>query len=148
MTATLFYPALIDEAAPGEFLVTFRDVPEAITGGATFAESYLLAIDALSVAIEGYLEEGRPAPAASQIQDGEVVIGLTPDVAARLAIGDLMQTDGVSGRALADRMGKDEKHVRRILSGHASLDQAVTALRALGAAPVLSVTQPRELEPA
>ncbi|MDY6924011.1 MAG: hypothetical protein SWI22_08645 [Pseudomonadota bacterium] len=59
-----------------------------------------------------------------------------------------MGSAGVSNRALAERMGKDEKHVRRILSGAASLDQAVTALRALGAAPTLTVTQPRELAPA
>lgn len=126
------YPARIDEAAPGEFIVTFRDVPEAITGAATYAEAYELAIDALSVAIEGYLDEERALPEASPPEPGEEVIIMTPAVVARVALAVTMQDQGVTRRALAERMGKDEKQVRRILSGEASLDQAVAAMRALG----------------
>lgn len=133
------YPALIEEAAPGEFIVTFRDVPEALTGGATLAEAANLAIDAVSVAIEGYLEAGETLPVASQAEAGEVGIPLDLRVAARLALQTEMTTIGLSQRALAERLGKDEKHVRRILSGEASLDQAVAAMRVLGLRPLMTV---------
>ncbi len=126
------YPARIDEAAPGEFVVTFRDVPEALTGAGTYTEALELAGDAISVAIEGYLEEGRALPQVSRTKRGEIEIYLTPTLVARVAIEVEMDRAGVSRRALADRMGKDEKHVRRILAGEASLEQAVKALRALG----------------
>ena len=38
--------------------------------------------------------------------------------------------------------------VQYVLDNFATVAEAVTALRALGAAPTLTVTQPRELEPA
>lgn len=141
--SSFMYPALISEEAPGEFLVTFRDVPEAITGGSTFAESYNLGVDALSVAIEGLLDEGSPVAAPSQIEVGEILVPLDPAIAGRVALQDLMRDQHVSGRALADRLGKDEKHVRRILSGKASLDATLDALRELGVRPALSIEEHR-----
>lgn len=133
------YPARITEEAPGEFLVTFRDIPEAITGGPTFEESYQLAADALDVAVEGLLLEIREVPAPSATEDGEVQVPLSPAVAARLVLASEMSRQHVSGRALAERMGKDEKNVRRILQGKATIDAALEALRALGVRPALVV---------
>lgn len=141
--SSFFYPALISEEAPGEFLVTFRDVPEAVTGGASFTESLLLAADALSVAIEGLLEEDRPIVAPSAALPNEFPVPLDPAIAGRLALSDLMRDQHVSGRALADRLGKDEKHVRRILAGKASLDATLDALRELGVRPALVIEEPR-----
>lgn len=126
------YPAQLDEAGPEDFIVTFRDVPEAITGASNVAEALQLAGDALSVAIGGYLDEGRVLPDATEQRSGDVMVPLSPGVVARVALEAEMERMGVSRRALAERMGKDEKHVRRILAGEASLDQAVSALRALG----------------
>lgn len=140
--STFAYAAQIEEAAPGEFLVTFRDVPEAITGGATLGESLVLAIDALDVAIEGILAEGRLAPSSSPAEAGEHVIELSPAIAARVALANVMASQSVSGRALAERMGKDEKNVRRILAGQGSLDATLQALAALGVRAGLSVGQP------
>ncbi|MFA4952088.1 hypothetical protein [Brevundimonas sp.] len=133
------YPARIVEEAPGEFLVTFRDIPEAITGGATFEESYQLAADALDVAVEGLLLDTRDVPSPSPAEDGEVLVPLSPAVAARLLLVMAMDRQHVSGRALAERLGKDEKNVRRILQGKATIDAALEALRALGIRPALSI---------
>jgi antitoxin HicB len=131
------YPARIVEEAPGEFLVTFRDIPEAITGGVTFSESCDSAADALDVAIEGLLLE------TSSPEDGEVLVPLSPAVAARLALSDEMKRQHVSGRALAERMGKDEKNIRRIMQGKSTFEAALQALRILGVRPSLSV-DPRQ----
>lgn len=133
------YPARIVEEAPGEFLVTFRDIPEAITGGATFEESYQLAADALDVAVEGLLLDTRDVPSPSPAEDGEVLVPLSPAVAARLALASEMDRQHVSGRALAERLGKDEKNIRRILQGKATIDAALEALRALGIRPALII---------
>lgn len=135
------YPALITEEAPGEFLVTFRDIPEAITGGATLEESYQLAADALDVAVEGLLLDVRAVPAPSAAEDGEIQVPLSPAVAARLVLASEMDRQHVSGRALAERMGKDEKNVRRILQGKATVDAALEALRVLGVRPALVIEE-------
>jgi len=141
--SNFYYPVLISEEAPGEFLATFRDIPEAITGGATAKETFILAVDALSVAIEGLLEDSREIAAPSQPQAGEILVPLDPAIAGRLALSDLMRSQHVSGRALAERLGRDEKHVRRILQGKASLDATLDALRELGVRPALSIEEPR-----
>lgn len=140
--ADLIYPALIEHAAPGEFCVTFRDIPEAVTGGATFAESFSLAIDALSVAVEGLLLGGRAIPRATPAQSGEVMVPLDPAIAARVLLDSEMTRLSLSGRALAERMGKDEKNIRRILSGEARIDQTLAALNELGVRPALSLPDP------
>lgn len=134
------YPALIQEEAPGEFIVIFRDIPEAITGAPTRAEALDEAIDALSVAIEGYLAEGRALPDASSAEAGEDVVSVTPALAARVALVETMAEKKVSGRALAERLMKDERHVRRILSGQSTIEQSVLALRALGVRATLTTS--------
>nr|WP_295237897.1 type II toxin-antitoxin system HicB family antitoxin [uncultured Brevundimonas sp.] len=126
------YPVRIEEPEPGEFIATFRDVPEAITGGATQAEALEQAADALTIALEGYLKVEAALPVASPAEAGEEVVFPTPALVARAALQSTMADQNLSGRALAQRLGKDEKHVRRILSGEATLDQVLKALRALG----------------
>lgn len=133
------YPAHIRSEGPDDWVVTFRDVPEAITGGASFAEAYGLAADALAVAAEIYLDAGNPVPEPSSPHAGEVLIGLAPHLAARQILIRVMAEADVSRRGLAERMGKDEKHVRRILSGSASFDQSMAALAVLGIRPTLEV---------
>lgn len=133
------YAVQITQEAPGEFLATFRDIPEAITGGATLMETFALAADALSVSVEGLLEDGQPVPSPSPVQEGEILVPLAPKIASRLALASLMRTQSVSGRALAERLGKDEKHVRRILSGKSTLDATIDALCVLGVRPALEI---------
>ena len=55
------YPAEITEAPDG-VTVTFPDVPEAITAGATREEALERAADALVSALSFHVEDGRPLP--------------------------------------------------------------------------------------
>lgn len=136
----LAYVALIRQDGPEDFLVTFPDVPEAITQGSSLEEAIANAGDALDVALEGYLEAGRAWPEpnypAGQLQDGCVQapeVPVTPAVAARLLLVQAMQDQGLTKVDVAARMQRDEKVVRRILKGQgASLEQTLAALRAVG----------------
>lgn len=60
----------------GGFVVKFRDVPEALTQGKDFAEAVEMAQDALRTAMEFYDEDGKPRPAPSEPQQGDVAINL------------------------------------------------------------------------
>jgi antitoxin HicB len=136
---SLTYPVAIEEAAPADFVATFPDIPEAVTGAATREDALALAADALAVAVEGYLELGRPVPAPSEREDLPSV-ALDPAVAARVALVQAMAREGLTKVALAARMHRDEKVVRRILAGkNVSLDLTLEALRALGVRPALAI---------
>jgi len=136
----LAYPAHIEEATPDCFVVSFPDIPEALTGADTRAEALALAADALAVAVDGLLEYARPVPPPSAPAMGDELVALDPQVAARVTLSRAMADQHVTKVALAKLMGKDEKVVRRILSGRgASFAQTLDALAALGVRPALAV---------
>ena len=66
MAHKLSYPAtLTTDPIDGGFVVTFRDLPEAITQGETMAEALTEAADALEEAIAGRIRRGDPIPEPS-----------------------------------------------------------------------------------
>lgn len=70
-----YFPATFQPCEEdGGFVVTFRDVPEAITQGNTFAEAIEYAEDALDVCKDFY--EDRPYPIPSAPHQGDVMIGV------------------------------------------------------------------------
>ena len=60
----------------GKILVTFRDIPEAITQGDNEAHAMEMAIDALVSSMDFYFEDQRPVPTPSDIQEGERYVEL------------------------------------------------------------------------
>lgn len=140
------YVALIRQDGPRDFIVTFPDVPEAMSQGDTLQEARANAHDALAAALETYLELGRAFPTASAIKDEHVAPSSTrwetavePKLAARACLVREMKEQGISNVGLARLMGRDEKAVRLILSGKgATLDKTLAALRAVGVRPALA----------
>jgi antitoxin HicB len=136
----LTYDAYIHEAAPGDWLVRFYDIPEAITQGGSLEEAIASASDGLEAALEGYLELGRAFPARADVRPDEarpgysvVEVAVPPALAARALLAEAMKSQHLTKVGLAQRMGRDEKVVRRIISGKgASLDLTLEALRAVG----------------
>ena len=134
------YVAVIQQDGPSDFLVTFPDVPEAVTQGDTLEEARTNAYDALAAALAGYLKRGRGFPAVAATVDHRPTADSTcwetavePKLAARARLASEMHAQGISNVGLAKRMGRDEKAVRLILSGRgASLDKTLEALRAVG----------------
>lgn len=57
-------------------MVTFRDIPEAITQGDTWAEAMEMAEDVLRSAMEFYSENKRPVPLPSAVKRGERLVVL------------------------------------------------------------------------
>ncbi|WP_137136725.1 type II toxin-antitoxin system HicB family antitoxin [Rhizobium sp. FKY42] len=129
---TYTYAATFEpNGTPGGFVVTFEDVPEAITEGSNMAEAKEMAADALGVALLTYLELGRPLPEAKA---SGIMITPDPDVAAKLAVIQTFTESGMTQAELARLMGKDAKEIRRILDfNHATKLQALTkALAVMG----------------
>ena len=128
------YPCKLTPDEEGGFVVTFPDVPEAITGGANRAEALAMAEDALAVALAGYVHERWDIPVPSRVGDGQEIVAVPPIVAAKLALYTAMRKQRITQGDLATRLGLSESTVRRLLDpDHRShISQVQKALRAVG----------------
>jgi antitoxin HicB len=115
-------------------LVTFRDVPEAITFGADKEEALLNAVDALETGLSFYVESRRPLPVASKLKRGERAVSPTALECAKLGLYQAMTEQGIKKAELARRLGWHMPQVDRLFDlRHASkLEQIEAAALALG----------------
>jgi antitoxin HicB len=126
----------------GKFiLVTFPDIPEAITQGDNRAHALEMAAEALEIAMDFYFEDRRPVPAPSKPKPGQAIVELPPSVAAKVLLLNEMLRQKVRPAELARRMGTTPQEVNRITNiRHATrIDRVDTALRALGKRLLLRV---------
>ena len=116
------------------YTVTFPDVYGANTGGWTREEALELAEDCLSVALGMCVRAREDIPEPSLPAEGQVLIVVSPIVAAKLALYTAMRDQGVTNVALANRLGLQENAVRRLVDpGHRShITSVEKALKALG----------------
>ena len=128
------YPVSLKFYKGGQVGAFFADVPEAITAGTDQAEALDRAQDALTVALSGYLDDGRPLPLPSKAKHGQVMVVLPPRAAIKLALHAAMCEQGVTQARFGELLGIDGRQVRRMLDlDHESkLSQLEAALAALG----------------
>jgi antitoxin HicB len=138
---TFAYRARFEPGDRRGVVVSFPDVPEAITQGRDEAEAYAQAEEALGLALLTYPARGLPLPKPRARAAGLVSITVEPVIAAKLALVDAVRQKGISQRAFARLIGKDEKEARRILDPkHATkLATLTAALRKLGQRLVIAV---------
>ena len=142
---TFVYRAKLEPGDRRGVVVTFPDVPEAITEGRNEAEAYAQAEEALGLALLTYPARGLPLPKPRARGAGLVSIAVEPGIAAKLALLEAIREKGISQRAFARLIGKDEKEARRILDPkHATkLATLTAALRKLGQRLVIAVEPDR-----
>jgi len=138
---TFVYGARFEPGEEGGIVVSFPDVPEAITQGEDETDAAKQAQEALGLALLTYPRRGRAVPDAKARARGLVRIAVAPEVAAKLAVLEAYATSGISKSELARRLRKDEKEVRRILDPrHATKLATLTeVLRELGQQLVIGV---------
>ncbi|WP_342669164.1 type II toxin-antitoxin system HicB family antitoxin [Curvibacter gracilis] len=130
----LKFPACFEESVHGGFVVTFRDIPEAITQGDTFAQAHAMAIDALTTAMDFYVEDRRPVPLPSTARSGEHLLALPPTIVAKVLLHNTCLESRTRPADLARAMGIKPQEVHRILDLHhaTQIDTLAVAFRALG----------------
>jgi antitoxin HicB len=134
------YFACFEPGEEGGVVVSFPDVPEAITQGDDENDAYAQAEEALGLALLTYPARGMPLP-QPKAWKALIHVAVEPGVAAKLAVIEAVRTAGISKSELARRIGKDEKAARRILDPkHATkLPTLAAALRSLGQRLVIGV---------
>ncbi len=118
----------------GTVLVTFADVPAAITFGADKGEALLNAVDALATGLSFYVEARKPLPPASKPKRGQRTVRPSALECAKLGVYQAMTDQGIKKAELARRLGWHMPQVDRLFDlRHASkMDQIEAAAAALG----------------
>ena len=116
------------------YVITFPDVPEAITGGWSWQETLEMAEDCLAVALSFYVDRNEDLPAPSPLADGQVLIAVPIIVAAKLTLYTAMREHGITDADLAAMLGLDNNAVQRLLNPYrfSHISQVERALKAVG----------------
>ena len=128
----LAYPAELRER-PNTVLVSFPDVPEALTEGATVEDALHEATDCLAAALAGYVRDNRQIPEPSDRPSAPLVT-LPVLVASKVALYRTMLGQRLSKAALAERLGLTESAVEQLvdLDCRSLIGQVESALHELG----------------
>ena len=113
---TFAYPARLERGEKtGVLVITFRDIPEAISQGKGEKDALWQAADCLDEAIAGRISDGREIPKASRATRGERLIPVPAPMAAKAALYLAMREAAMNNVQLARKLGCDEREVRRML---------------------------------
>lgn len=128
------YPATIEQDDAGIHVVTFRDVPEAMTQGQTIEEALEMASGALQAAFESRIKDHEEIPRPSRRRSNEKLVELPIITALKVALYEELNKAGVSRSELARTLGVDVKEVRRFLdiAHHTKADRLEEALHKFG----------------
>ena len=147
MTQPLAWPVNLEKLEDGAILVSFADVPEALTEGENESRALAHAQDCLIAALGGYIAERRDIPFPSAPM-GRPTVTLPALVAAKIALYSAKRAEGVGNTALAGRLGLSEGAVRRLidLDHRSHIGQIEAALQALGKRLTVSSQAARQHE--
>ena len=122
-------------------LVSFPDLPEALTEGRDEQDALAQATDCLEEAIAGRIRRGDTIPAPSRPRTACRMVPVPAPTAAKAALYLALREAGITRLELAGRLGCDEKEVRRLLDPRhpSKLPRVEAALAQLGKRLVLEM---------
>lgn len=127
----LTYGALIEQDGDG-YLVTFRDIENAFTGGDTLDEAIFNAQEVLDLMLLDRLEKDEEIPEPSDLKNGETAIAVSPEVAAPALLHILRTLNHFSMADVARTMGVTYQSYQKLESGKnltmKSLKKAASAM--------------------
>ena len=115
------------------YVATFPDVPSAITGGWSVQEVNGHLQDCLEAALSFCIDDNEPFPAPSNPERGQVLVSVSPAVAAQFALHQAMLAQGVAAADLARRIGMRPSRASRLTdifrpAKPADVERALSAL--------------------
>ena len=136
------YPCELTPDEDRGLVVTFPDVPQAITGSKDRTEALTMAEDALATALAGYVHAQWEIPTPSQPVAGQELVAVPTVVAAKLALYSAMRAQRISNAELACQLGISESAVKKLIDPDRSspIAQMQKALRAVGRSLMVEMT--------
>ena len=129
------YPArFVKDKVSGGFVVTFPDVPEAITEGDTLSEAMRMAEEALELALTFQTERSKDLPVPGPLKRGMRMVSIPALSEAKFMLYSALPSAGIRKVHLALRLGCSPSQVDRLLDiKHKSrLDRLQAAFAAIG----------------
>ena len=128
------YPVNLIPAAEGGYVVSFPDIPEALTQGETRHQSLEAAQGALISAFEFYFEDNDPIPLPSPVGKTDDYVEIPLSVASKVLLLNAFLEARISQLELAKRIGRPKQEITRLFDlRHATkIDAVQAAARALG----------------
>ena len=136
------FPAtLTPDLDDGGYVVTFRDLPEAITQGNSIEIALHEAADCIEEAIAARIDDKLDIPEPSDTLEKEYLVTVPMQTALKAAVTLAMSESKMNQVQLAKALDVHEKEVRRILDPHHGTKLATLerTLNVLGKKAVLSV---------
>ncbi|WP_107667603.1 type II toxin-antitoxin system HicB family antitoxin [Cyanothece sp. BG0011] len=139
------YGVKLTPESDGGWIVTVRDIPEAITQGDNVESALIEASDCLEEAIAARIDDQRDIPIPSPLTEDEYKVYLPIQTALKASVYLAMKESSLSKVQLASLLNVDEKEVRRILDPHhrTKLPTIERTLQALGQQISLTITSTR-----
>lgn len=133
MNREFTYPVELIEQEEGGFLLRFPDFSEAITQGDSIEGALREAVDCLEEAVANRMAEKLAIPLVSKSKS-PYRVSLSATLAAKAALYLAMRAVRLSNVGLAEKLGCDEKEVRRLLDPYyqSKIPRIESALHALG----------------
>jgi antitoxin HicB len=127
------YAVKLTASDEGGWVVTCRDLPELITQGDDLSHALTEAVDAMDEVFAAYMKTGLVFPQPSKARHNEHLVSPPADTVAKAALYVAMTEAGITNVELANRLGIDEKAVRRLLDPHygSKLPRIAQAIAAL-----------------
>jgi antitoxin HicB len=131
----LAYPVILTpDKESGGFVVTFSDIPEAITQGETVDEALAMAAEALETAMDFYFDGKRAVPMPSAPKRRQHVVALPLSMSAKVLLLNEMIRQQVRPVELARRLHTTPQEVNRLtnLRHTSKIDGIAGAMKVLG----------------
>src|SRR5882672_969562 len=103
------YAAEFERGDKHGIVVSFPDVPEAITQGDDMADARMQAEEALGLALLTYPARGLPLPKARAKGKGLTLVVVAPGISGKAAVLEAFSAGGIRKGERGRRIGKDEK---------------------------------------
>lgn len=97
------YPITLEPDTVG-LVVTFVDIPEAMTQGENLEEALEMAEDALESSFDFYFEDQRPVPMPSKLIEGQHFVEPNPKLWAKVQLLNELLSQNLSRSDLAKRL--------------------------------------------
>jgi antitoxin HicB len=118
----------------GGFVVSFPDIPEALTQGNTRHDALQAAQTALITAFEFYFDDNEAIPLPSAVGAEDTYVEIPLSVASKVLLLNAFLESKITQQVLANRIGRPKQEITRLfdLKHTTRIDAVQIAARVLG----------------
>ncbi|MBP8543053.1 MULTISPECIES: type II toxin-antitoxin system HicB family antitoxin [Citrobacter] len=126
--------ASLTPAVEGGFVVSFPDIPEALTQENTRHDAFQAAQTALITAFEFYFDDNEAIPLPSAVGAEDTYVEIPLSVASKVLLLNAFLESKITQQELANRIGRPKQEITRLfdLKHTTKIDAVQIAARVLG----------------